>query len=136
VLGGRFAVSGGGLPGQAGEVCYWGPDILAWSPLGAGYSQFVRMVLGSGLAGFYKNLRWSGWQDEVATLGADQGISAYPFPFTAESRPIARARRRPGPFAELLGAHAEAKRQPALLPPGSPLCVTTTGSRGCEDSRG
>ena len=53
VLGGRFAVSGGGLPGQAGEVCYWGPDTLAWTPLGAGYSQFARMVLGGGLAGFY-----------------------------------------------------------------------------------
>lgn len=35
VLGGRFAVNGGGLPGQPGEVCYWGPDTLAWTPLGA-----------------------------------------------------------------------------------------------------
>jgi hypothetical protein len=48
VLGGRFAVNGGGLPGQPGEVCYWGPDTLAWTALGAGYSQFARMVLSGG----------------------------------------------------------------------------------------
>jgi Protein of unknown function DUF2625 len=29
VLGGRFAVNGGGLPGRPGEVCYRGPDTLA-----------------------------------------------------------------------------------------------------------
>lgn len=51
VLGGRFAVNGGGLPGQPGEVCYWGPDTLAWTALGGGYSQFARMVLSGGLAG-------------------------------------------------------------------------------------
>ena len=65
-----------------------------------------------------------------------QGISVYPFLFTAESRPIARASRRPVPFAELLGAHAEAERQVARLPPGSPLRVTITGSPGREDSPG
>ena len=63
MLGGRFAVNGG-LPGQPGEVCYWGPDTLAWTVLRAGYSQFARMVLGGGLAGFYQDLRWPGWQDE------------------------------------------------------------------------
>ena len=135
MLGGRFAVNGG-LPGQPGEVCYWGPDTLAWTVLRAGYSQFARMVLGGGLAGFYQDLRWPGWQDEVAPLGEDQGISVYPFLFTAESRPIARASRRPVPFAELLGAHAEAERQVARLPPGSPLRVTITGSPGREDSPG
>ena len=35
VLGGRFAVNGGGLPGQPGEVCYWGRTPWpgpAWAP--------------------------------------------------------------------------------------------------------
>jgi hypothetical protein len=36
-------------------------------------------------------------------LGQDQGISVYPFLFTAESRLVARASRRPVPFGELLG---------------------------------
>jgi Protein of unknown function DUF2625 len=109
VLGGRFAVNGGGLPGQPGQVCYWGPDTLSWTALGAGYSQFARMMLGGGLAGFYQDLRWPGWQEEVAALGTDQGISVYPFLFTAQSRPVAHASRRPVPFAELLDLHAEAE---------------------------
>ncbi len=135
VLGGRFAVNGGGLPGEPGEVCYWGPDTLDWTPLGGGYGQFARMVLSSGLAGFYQDLRWPGWQDEVAALAPGQGISVYPFLFTAQSRPVARASRRPVPFAELLGVHAEAERQVSGLPPGSPVRITITGNPEGEDSR-
>jgi hypothetical protein len=135
VLGGRFAVNGGGLRGQPGEVCYWGPDTLAWTPLGGGYSQFARMVLGGGLAGFYQDLRWPGWQEEAAALNADQGISVYPFLFTAESRPVAQASRRPVPFAELLGVHAETERQIGQLPPGSPFRVTITGNPADSESQ-
>jgi len=117
-------------------VCYWGPDTLAWTPLGGGYGQFARMVLGGGMAGFYQDLRWPGWQDEVAALGPGQGISVYPFLFTAQSRPVARASRRPVPFAELLGVHAAAGRQVSRLPPGSPIRVTITGHPEGENSGG
>ena len=134
VLGGRFAVSGGDLPGQPGEVCYWGPDTLAWTALGAGYSQFACMVPGSGLVSFYQDLRWPGWQDEVTALGEDQGISVYPFLFTAESRPLSQASRRPVPFTELLSA-CRAGTAGARLPPGSPVRLTITGSPGSKDSR-
>ena len=50
--------------------------------------------------------------------------------------PVAGASRRPVPFAELLGAHAELKRQAPRLPPGSPLRVTITGSPATKDSQG
>ena len=119
VLGGRFAVNGGGLPGQPGEVCYWGPDTLAWTCLGAGYSQFARALLGGGLAALYQDLRWPGWQDEVAALRPDQGIAVYPFLCTAESRPVARASRRPVPFAELLALHVGLERRAGQLPPAA-----------------
>jgi hypothetical protein len=109
---------------------------LSWTALGAGYSQFARMVLGGGLASFYQDLRWPGWQEEVAALGTDQGISVYPFLFTAQSQPISRASRRPVPFAELLGMHAEAERQVSQLPPGSPFRVTITGNPESKDSQG
>lgn len=112
-----------------------GPDTRAWTPLGGGYSQFARMVLGGGLAGFYQDLRWPGWQEEAAALNADQGISVYPFLFTAESRPVAQASRRPVPFAELLGVHAETGRQIGQLPPGSPFRVTITGNPADSESQ-
>jgi hypothetical protein len=39
VLGGRFAIHGGGFSAaQPGEVVYWAPDTLEWSPLGLGHS--------------------------------------------------------------------------------------------------
>lgn len=38
VLGGAFAINGGGLPGRPGEVAYFAPDCLEWEGLGVGYS--------------------------------------------------------------------------------------------------
>src|SRR5579872_6511952 len=46
------------------------------------------------------------------SLGRDQGISVYPFPFTAECRPVL--------FGEELAAPAELQRTVIRLPPGSP----------------
>lgn len=60
VLGGRFAVNGGGLPGEPGEVAYFGPETLSWEPLGQPYSGFVAWALTGDLARFYSDLRWSG----------------------------------------------------------------------------
>jgi hypothetical protein len=60
----------------------------------------------------------------------------HPFLFTAQSRPIAQASRRPVPFTELLGVHAEAERQLSRLPPGSPVRVTITGNPESKDSQG
>lgn len=33
VLGSKFAINGGALPGSPGEICYFAPDNLAWLPL-------------------------------------------------------------------------------------------------------
>lgn len=119
VLGGRFAVNGGDLPGRPVEVCYWAPDTLAWTPTGAGHSHLVQMLLADGMAAFYQDLRWPGWQAEVAAVAEDHGIAVYPFLFTAEGRDLARASRRPVLFTELLAMHAEMEHQVARLPPGT-----------------
>ena len=101
VLGGRFAVNGGGLEGAAGEVHHWAADTLRWEPLGIGHSGFVRWALGPGVGEFYADLRWPGWDDEVAHVRVDQGMSIYPPLSTAESRPLRDASRRPVPWPEL-----------------------------------
>jgi hypothetical protein len=100
VLGGRFAVDGGGL-GAPGEVHYWGPDTLAWSPLGLGHSDVVFWALGPGVAEFYADLRWDGWADEVSGVGLGRGLAVMPPLCTAQSRPVATTSRRPVPWAEL-----------------------------------
>jgi hypothetical protein len=68
VLGGQFAVNGGGLRAESGEVCYFGPDTLAWHPIGVGYSKFVFWALGGGLTDFSEHLRWPGWEQEVGDI--------------------------------------------------------------------
>jgi hypothetical protein len=48
VMGGRFAINGGGLDAEVGEVCYWGPDSLDWTGIGGGHFGFVGWALGGG----------------------------------------------------------------------------------------
>ena len=83
-------------------MCYFAPDELAWWPMGMGHSDFVMWSFSNGLERFNLHLRWDGWEQEVAILDLDQGISVYPFPFTAEGKDLAKVLRRPAPIAELL----------------------------------
>ncbi len=102
VLGGVFAINHDDLPAQAGEVCYWGPDTLEWTPLGVRHTEFIEWLLNGGVADFYQEFRWPGWEAEVSALSLEEGISVYPFLFTAEGRDIAAAARKAVPFQELL----------------------------------
>jgi hypothetical protein len=107
VLGGRFAINGGALPGAAGEVCHRAPDTLRWEPMGLGHGDFIAWAMGAGLKAFYEPLRWPGWEAEVRALAVDQGIHTYPPLYTREGRSPARGSRRAVPIAELL-AHLDA----------------------------
>lgn len=105
VLGGQFAINGGGLGGEPGEVHYFGPDTLSWTPLGLGHAAWVTRVLGRPLDDFYDGLRWPGWQGEVEAVRPDEAISCFPFLFTQQGRDPA-AISRPG------GAVGGAARRP------------------------
>jgi hypothetical protein len=104
-VGGFFAINGGAFDGQLGEVWYLAPDTLAWQTCGMGHTDWINWTCTGDLAGFYQAMRWPGWQEEVATLDAGNGISIYPFLF-AEGEPIAQRSRRPVPIEELWGLHA------------------------------
>lgn len=110
-LGGRFAVDGGALQAAPGEVCYFGPDTLAWDGLGCGYSTFVQTLLAGGWAEAFSALRWRGWQRDVAGLAPDQGLSLYPPPFTAEGQDMAAVSHSVVPIAELTGYYDEVANQ-------------------------
>lgn len=111
VLGGCFAIDGGGLGVSPGEVCYFGPDSLRWDGLGGGHSDFVRATLEGALAETFAPLRWPGWEREIAALGADTGLSLYPPPFSEEGKDIGRVSRRPVPIAELLALYQDVAAQ-------------------------
>lgn len=126
VLGGRYEVNGGALPGEPGQVCYFAPDELAWIPLELGYGDFVLWTMTDRLALFNEHLRWHGWEDEVDPLPIDRGLSVYPPPFTGEGRDLARASRRPVPIAELFDFWQDAARQLRDVPPGGDFSVNIT----------
>lgn len=116
VLGGRFAINGGGLDAAVGEVCHFGVDTLGWVGIGGGHGEFVDYVLRGGLADFYAHLRWPGWEAEVEALAPDQGLAVFPFPFTEEGSDLGAAARRPVPLAELHGVYADLARQLSMVP--------------------
>src|SRR6185295_13025926 len=68
VLGGFFAINGGGLKGPPGHVFYCSPDSLEWEDLWPSYSDWVVAMMSVDLEEFYKGLRWPKWRREVEAL--------------------------------------------------------------------
>ena len=70
---------------------YLAPETLEWAGIEMGHSEWVHWTLAGDVAAFYEHLRWPGWQEETATLEADQGFEVDPPPFTREGRIVADA---------------------------------------------
>jgi hypothetical protein len=102
VVGGRYVMNGGGLPGRVGDIQYWAPDTLDWLDLESGYPDFLHWVLTDDFSGFYADLRWDGWINEVRSVGLDQALTFFPPLSTEESDPIEATTRSPIPLTELI----------------------------------
>lgn len=92
VVGGFFAINGGGLGDDAGCIYYRAPDTLEWESLDIGYSDFLEWSLSERLQQFYAELRWPDWQADVARLDGDQCFSFFPFLWTREGSVTSSAR--------------------------------------------
>jgi len=110
VLGGHFAVNGGALGDDLGKVHYLAPDTLKWENLGVGYTGWLTWALSAGLAKFYGDLRWPGWEDEVEPLTGNTVLSVLPFLWAA-GPPIGERARRPIPVAEGFDLLMEMRQQ-------------------------
>ncbi|MEX8194609.1 DUF2625 domain-containing protein [Comamonas guangdongensis] len=98
-VGGFFAIDGGALGDDPGAIHYLAPDTLAWEPLGMGHTAFMQWAFSAQLRDFYRDLRWQGWEAELAALHGDSCFSFYPFLFTAQGS-TQTSSRRPVPVAE------------------------------------
>lgn len=98
-VGGFFAINGGALGDDLGNVYYYAPDSLRWEACGFGYSQFLVWAMSEKLNEFYDSLRWDGWVTEVKQLTSDQVIGIYPF-LWAKGLPIKERHRGIVPVAE------------------------------------
>jgi hypothetical protein len=104
VIGGFFAVDGGGLGKLPGKVCYFAPDTLEWEGTELSYSDFLVWSFSGDLAGYYSAMRWPGWEDEAHLIRGDQALSVVPF-LSCSGPPIAERSRRPVPVAEIYALH-------------------------------
>lgn len=102
VVGGFFALDGGGLGPGRGDAYYFAPDRLEWEPLDRGYTDLLRWCFDGDLARYYEGLRWPGWEAEVAALAGDRAYSFYPPQFMKEFRE-GTPRRRDVPIVEIYG---------------------------------
>lgn len=110
VLGGVFALNGGALGEDRGNIYCYAPDGLEWEPCGFGYSQFLVWAMSGRLAQFYQHLRWEGWANEVSALTADQALNIYP-PLFIEGVSISARSRRPVPITEQFAFQMDMRRQ-------------------------
>ncbi|MGI8981307.1 MAG: DUF2625 domain-containing protein [Pirellulaceae bacterium] len=110
VVGGFFAINGGALGEDPGNVYFYAPDSLRWEPCGFGYSQFLVWAMSEKLHEFYDSLRWDDWVSEVKQLSGDQAISIYPF-LWAKGPPIKDRHRGPIPVAEQWALQLDLQRQ-------------------------
>ncbi len=124
VVGGVFALNGGdpaaaGRPGAPGQMTYFAPDTLEWEAMEMGHSGWVSWLLSGRLETFYDGLRWPGWREEAAALAFPQGISVYPFLWSAQAQAdLAATSRRPVPMREVIGVAADFARQMGPSDPG------------------
>jgi hypothetical protein len=108
VLGGFFAINGGGLRGPERHVFYLAPDSLEWEDLGRGYTDFLQFAFAGDLAHFYADQRWSGWEREVEKLAGDRAFHFYPMLCTDSLGGIESRSRKDVPIEELWGLHSHA----------------------------
>lgn len=94
VLGGYFAINGGGLGDNLGMIYYFAPESLAWEDLNITYSHFIEWALTGDLEQFYQGFRWQNWQDEVKQLDGNQVFSFFPFLSTQEGKEIEKVSRK------------------------------------------
>lgn len=94
VIGGFYALDGGGLGGGRGEVHYLAPDTLAWEGLGLDHRHWVQWALEADLGAFADFLRWESWESDVKELGEGEVFQQWPPPWSVQGKDPRALRRR------------------------------------------
>lgn len=110
VVGGFFAINGGALGDDLGNVYYFAPDALEWESMDVGYSDFLWWTFTGDLSQFYANACWTGWEKEITEINGNQGIAFYPFLWT-EHKSIDDLTRKIVPISEIWAFQQETLRR-------------------------
>lgn len=108
VVGGFFALNGGGLGKNLGKMYYLPPHSLEWEEFECGYTKFLKWTLGesSCLETFYKDFRWDGWEEEIQQLDGSECFMFCPFLWTKEGS-VSKSRRSVIPVKEAWACKAK-----------------------------
>jgi hypothetical protein len=117
-IGGFFAINGGALGKDAGNLYYLSPDSLEWEATELSYSEFLTFCFNGDLEGFYEGMRWDGWEKEVANLNGNMVYNFFPPLFTEEGKDINQSSRKPISVEEQFRAHLDMRKQLGLLQDG------------------
>jgi hypothetical protein len=104
VVGGFFAIDGGGLGFERGKVCYLPPDTLAWENTQKGYSDFLVWCFKGDLAMYYETMRWESWQEDLKTVCGDEAFGFIP-PLCMDGSPIDKRTRELVRVAKIYELH-------------------------------
>ena len=101
MLGGYFAINGGGLSEESlGKIFYLAPDTLQWEDMGCTYSDFLNWAFAGDLQMFYEGSYWNGCKEEVAQANADKVFSFFPPLWTKEGKDLENSSRKLVPIEE------------------------------------
>jgi hypothetical protein len=109
--GGFFALNGGILGKDLGNLYYWSPDTLEWEALELTYSDFLDFCFNRDLNKFYKGLRWKNWKKEVMALDGNKCFNFYPPLWTNEGKDIDKNSRKVIPIEEQYNFNLQTKQQ-------------------------
>jgi hypothetical protein len=101
VVGGFYAINGGALGKDIGNVYYLSPDNLRWEPLNRGYTDFLDFCLNGDLRNYYESLRWRTWKDDAKNIPGTSGLSIFPPLWSKEGKDINKDSRKLIPIQEL-----------------------------------
>lgn len=93
-IGGFYAINGGMLGQDTGNIYYFAPESLDWMPLEMGYTDFLLFCFETDMNDFYSDLRWNNWKNDVKNLHPDYAYNFYPFLWTKEGKDINKVSRK------------------------------------------
>lgn len=112
-VGGLFAINGGYLGEDRGNIYYFTPEFLEWVPLDISYSEFLIFCFDGNLSRFYKEVRWKGWSDDLKRLHADYAYTFTPYLWDGVNN-IDKSERRVISMEELYNFHLDMKEKKDL----------------------
>lgn len=117
-FGGFFALNGGALGPDGGQIYYFSPRSLRWEALQCSYTQFLTWAC-TDFKGFYDDMTWPGCEEVIARLSPDRCFFFYP-PLWTKECVLPPTQIRDVPVTEAWRAQVDIARQLDLpkLPEG------------------